>query len=190
MASVSSHFQFRAFSATASAVAADVSICWREFVAVVAVCLCSISGLKCIAAKGVDSSCYWFKVFWIYAKAIAAQVIQLKPIWDAANEQLVCVPMSLRPSGLGWRKLSVPTFVCMPRPIPAAGSFQNQSPESDFRWIALRAHQWIAVPLPSFVVHGAETTTNDKGITAFDRASVSHGQRLYVISLTAATRAT
>jgi hypothetical protein len=61
----------------------------RELVAAFAVCLSAIDNPSCIASLEIYGWRDGFKVAWVDAAPVLAQMVDLEPLWDLANE--LCV---------------------------------------------------------------------------------------------------
>ncbi len=106
-----------------------VSVFWREFVAVSAVrslsaLARSLSQVLCRKSTNhIDTSRYRFQVGWINAASHTAEVIQIQPLWDGTDQQLICSAMGTCHGGLAvfpvYVDSGVTSSVAMSQPQPA-----------------------------------------------------------------------
>jgi hypothetical protein len=171
---IPSHFEFGTLTASARAVAAYVCIGICKFMAVVAVCLCCVACLKGVPSQRVLSHCYGFEVQWIYASTIPAKMVESKPVWDSSDDEDVRVAMRHDPFSRSRGELSVAAICGVTSPIPARVSLVNEPPESNMRRVFLRGRKWIAIPIPTAVMHLAESVTEYSSIASTNRAYISH----------------
>ncbi len=107
----------------------NVSVFWSKFVAVHAMSFCGIFSCKRLAAPQVFFMCDRFKVIWITALTVSAQVVNLQIIRYRAFSRLISISMSVFINTLvrffigSHIKISV-SIAKASRPLPAAARYR------------------------------------------------------------------
>ena len=116
------------------------SILWRKMVSSFTMSLSSVHCMNSIATQCVNSGSYSFKMLWVYAKHITAQMVNYQPIRNFAYQIFVGESMSRMHAAYAifWMaalkrlrsKYSVTTGIYCSNPIPAIIGFLYFGPKT------------------------------------------------------------
>jgi len=135
----------RPFSSACSAMTfifMESCIFFIKKVTIETVCFSSINCAYTYASESINFWSNSFKMIWIYAKSISAQMIYLQSFGNRAFKKLITISMSFYSYGKNlvfcfYNKTSIRLWLCIPNsssPIPAGFSFFNSFKKSYF-WI-------------------------------------------------------
>jgi hypothetical protein len=129
---------------------------------VLAVCLCGINSAGAAVAEDINPHCDWFKVKRVNTLLVSTQVIESQPIGNLSDKKLVGESVSTGSNSRFLRDNErAISSVRSAGPFPATiVAREHIPPESVLKRTESRRGKWIAVSLPSHVVHAAHAATN------------------------------